>query len=67
MPSRYEQVYDGDWWDVPKNFDLACCHCSLVHGVSFRIRVIDEKPILQIRMNRNMRATAALRRHKKRR
>jgi hypothetical protein len=62
----YEQVWDGEWWAVPKKLDMQCCDCGLVHAVYFRIRETEtEKPMLEIRMDRNNRATAQVRRHKK--
>lgn len=60
--SKYEQVWDGDEFPVTGPFDLACCDCNLVHTV--RIRVRDGKPYLKL--DRNDRSTAALRRHHKR-
>ncbi len=64
--SRYAQVYDGQWMICEKHFDLACCHCQLVHNVSFRVRMLESKPVLEMRMNIDNRATAQLRRHKRR-
>lgn len=63
--SRYQEVED-EWWAVPKIMDLQCCDCGLVHEVRFRIRFKDKKPVLQMRMARNERATAAVRRERKR-
>lgn len=57
--SRYEQVWSGEWEPLPKSWDLACCDCGLVHGITVRVR--NGKP--QIRMTVNHRATAAYRRH----
>ena len=60
--SRYEQVWDGEWWALPKKMDMQCCDCGLVHTAFFRIRIEDGKPYLEMRMDRNNRATAAVRR-----
>jgi hypothetical protein len=66
MGSRYDQVWDGDWWTLPKKMDMQCCDCGLVHSVYFRIRTEGGQPFLEMRMDRNERATAAVRRVKKR-
>lgn len=64
----YEQVWDGDWWPVPKQLDMQCCDCGLVHAVYFRIRMKNKKkPVLEVRFDRNNRATAQIRRRKPRR
>lgn len=65
MKSEYQLIGDG-WEDVPKRMELACCDCSLVHSIVFRVRMIEDKPKLQWKVDRNERATAAMRRHKKR-
>ena len=62
---RYHDVGD-EWWAVPKIMDLQCCDCGLVHETRFRIRFEGKKPVLEMRMDRNERATAAVRRHRKR-
>lgn len=64
--SKYEQVWDGDWWALPKRMSMQCCDCGLVHRVYFRINVEDGKPSLEMRMDRDNRATAAVRRARKR-
>ena len=63
--SRYEQVWDGEWWALPKKMSLQCCDCGLVHDVYFRINVEDGQPFLEMRTDRNARATAAVRRARK--
>jgi hypothetical protein len=63
--SLYTDVGDG-WQLVPKRMELACCDCNLVHSIAFRAKLIDGKPKLLWKVDRNERATAALRRHKKR-
>jgi hypothetical protein len=62
--SVYEDVGDG-WQDVPKRLELACCDCSLVHSIVFRAKLIGSVPLLQWKVDRNERATAALRRHRR--
>ncbi len=56
--SKYEQVYNGDWYDLPRRHYIACCDCGLVHEV--KIRVHKGKP--QIQLNRDNRRTAGVRR-----
>lgn len=52
--SKYEQIYDGDWFDLPtKKMDLKCCDCGLVH--KFWSRLKNGK--IQIRMDRHGPAT----------
>lgn len=65
MSKEYVLIGDG-YEHVPKTLELACCDCSLVHSIAFRVRIIKGKPQLQWKVDRNNRATAALRRHKKR-
>ncbi len=62
--AEYELIGD-DWERVPKRLELACCDCSLVHSIAFRVKVIKDKPELQWKVDRNNRATAALRRKKR--
>jgi hypothetical protein len=55
--SKYEQIYDGEWFDLPSKWDLACCDCSLVHRMYTRLK--DGK--IQIRMDRHGPATGGVR------
>lgn len=55
--SKYEQIHDGEWFDMPKDWDLACCDCGLVHRVFTRKR----KGKIQIRMDRHGPATGGIR------
>jgi hypothetical protein len=56
--------FQSDEWMTPdvKNFKVACCDCGLVHRVKFRV----EAGLFQLKMSRDNRATAAMRRHKRR-
>ena len=56
-------VFESGEWITPnvKDFKIACCSCGLVHKMSFRV----EAGIFQIKMDRDNRATAAMRRHKR--
>jgi hypothetical protein len=47
----YDQVYDGEWWDLPKEMLLQCCSCGLVHNV--KIRIHRGKPQICFTRNRN--------------
>ena len=64
MSKEYELIGDG-YEHVPKRLELACCDCSLVHSIIFRVRMVKGKPELQWKVDRNNRATAALRRKKR--
>ena len=60
--SRYTQVYDGEWFrPVMRGFKDACCDCSLVHTVNFRI----VNGHVEFQVFRDARATAAIRRSMK--
>jgi hypothetical protein len=61
----YEPIGDG-WEDTPKSLSMACCDCSLVHDMKFRIRLVYGMPKLQWKIDRDDKETARLRRHKKR-
>jgi hypothetical protein len=56
--SKYEQVFDDEWFAMPKTLDLACCDCGLVHRVRLRVR----KGRLEVCFTRDNRKTAAMRR-----
>ncbi len=38
-PKRYEQMKDGEWFEVAslRNHLMACCDCGLVHRMNFKI------------------------------
>lgn len=55
----YHQVSPGEWVQPRrKGYRLACCDCSLVHIVDFRVR----DGHIQLRAFRHNRATAQMRR-----
>lgn len=56
--SKYEQIHDGQWFDLPDLWDFACCSCGLTHRIHSRLR--DGK--IQIKMHVNGPATGGLRR-----
>lgn len=57
----YRQQSDGEWVQpVRRGYKMACCDCSLVHRLDFRIY----KGRIQFRAFRHNRATAAMRRRR---
>lgn len=58
MPKVYDDVPEG-WFDIEQPLRIACCGCSLTHV--FQIRKVGRK--YQMRIERDERATALLRRH----
>lgn len=63
MKSAYEHVEPNEWTTCAKAFDLACCDCSLVHRVRWRLIEINGRQELQLKFNRNGPATGGMRRH----
>ena len=55
--SEYEDVESGEWTTCAKTFDLACCDCSLVHRISWRMKGKN----LQLKFLRNGPATGGMR------
>jgi hypothetical protein len=53
----YEQIWSGHWWTFDQDFDLACCHCNLVHGVKMRLNA----GRIEVQMVENQKATKRLR------
>ncbi len=58
---EYEQIWSGEWFVFDRPFDLACCHCGLVHGVEMRLN----DGHIEIRMTENAKETAKRRRRLK--
>lgn len=54
---KYDQIIDGEWNDVPKEWRLGCCDCGLVHDMNFRIVKEGKVNYVQVQMFRNKRAT----------
>lgn len=64
VKARYKQEVAGEWIQpVRRGYRLACCDCSLVHTMDFRVH----KGRAQFRVFRNNRATSAMRAWDKRR
>lgn len=60
MPA-YEEPTEGEWVQpIARGYKMACCDCGLVHNVDFRIY----RGEVQLRMFRNNRSTAMVRRHR---
>lgn len=53
----------SDWIHPFGGYKMACCDCGLVHDLEFRL---DEVNQLNFRARRNVRSTAQMRRHMKR-
>ena len=34
----FEQVFDGEEFEVPPDWYISCCHCGLVHLLTFRTK-----------------------------
>jgi hypothetical protein len=61
---KYPIVKDGEWvWPIMEGYKMSCCDCGLVHKVDFKIT--DGK--IWLKMSRDYRATAAIRREIKKR
>lgn len=59
MSRCYPEVEGTEWFHLPRGgMRIACCDCNLVHDLDYRKR----GGRIEIRMARNERATAALRR-----
>ena len=58
MSRVYDQIYDGEWSDWPRDLHFQCCSCGFTHQVQLRIR----SGKIQIRMTVDNRSTAATRR-----
>jgi len=55
----YEQIWDGEWEPLDKDWFLSCCSCGLVHRVQVRVR--KGKP--EICFTTDRRRTAQVRRY----
>lgn len=68
---KQETATNGKWTDwiqpVRKGYKMACCDCSLVHNLDFRLvkRNKSGAHMIQFRASRNARSTALMRRHAK--
>lgn len=59
---KYFEPTEGEWIQpIRKGYKLACCSCGLVHRVDFRVY----KRRVQVRFWRDNRATAAVRRERR--
>ena len=63
---RYPQVYDGDRVrPTMSGYRIMCCDCGLVHKLDFFIVKTGRRRHVEIKIARDLRATAATRRKKK--
>ena len=61
--SAYEYAEPDEWvCPIRRGYRLACCDCGLVHDVDFRLAGTKQRRLIEVRMRRNNRATAAMRR-----
>lgn len=59
MGKPYDRPKAGEWVQpIRKGYKLACCDCSLVHLMDFRVR----RGKIEFRVFRHNRATATMRR-----
>jgi hypothetical protein len=68
-PSLDDKRYLRKGWFSPvmRNFKSACCDCGLVHRTTFKIISYGRRRKIVFKMSRDNRATAAIRREKKKR
>lgn len=65
---RYNKVEDGEWVrPVMKKYKMACCDCGLVHVIDFKVIRWGRGHKVLLKASRHNRATAAVRREKKKR
>jgi hypothetical protein len=67
---KYKPVTAGEWVQpIPRGYQMACCDCGLVHRLDFRVVKYagGSRTKVQYRADRDNRATAALRREKRKR
>jgi hypothetical protein len=63
MGEKYDHINDQEWVEIPmRGLSLACCDCSLVHRMNFRILTNGKTKRFYMQANRDERATAAMRR-----
>ena len=67
--SGYPKVQAGEWVQpTRRGYKMACCDCGLVHRLDFKLVPYgDGKHKIRLRAFRDERATAAMRRVRKRR
>jgi hypothetical protein len=51
MKDNYDQIWDGEWNFLPKEMNLACCDCGLIHKIKIRVKN-NEPQIMFLRDNR---------------
>jgi len=64
--AKYQKVNAGEWVQPVRNgYKMACCDCGLVHKLNFRIVKKGTRNFIQFQGFRDERATAAVRRERK--
>ena len=62
---KYDRPKANQWvWPRRRGYKLVCCDCALVHRIDF---VVDGRGRILIRLRRDERATAAIRREARKR
>lgn len=62
--AKYKDIGPGESFPVYKNMKVSCCDCGLVHKMEI---FNDDKGFMRVRMTRDRRATAAIRREARKR
>jgi hypothetical protein len=62
MKVVFEQVMDGEEFEVPKEWYISCCHCGLVHCLTFRDVSSKRGKKLMLRVDMEIALTRARRR-----
>lgn len=71
--ARYNEPEEGEWVQpIPEGYKLQCCDCGLVHRLDFRVSAygiagVGPEYRVQFRVFRDNRATAAVRRERRKR
>lgn len=62
--AKYKDIGPGESFPVYKNMKISCCDCGLVHKLEI---FNNEEAFMMIKMTRDRRATAAIRREARKR
>lgn len=60
---RYEIIKDGEWFQLGQR--MQCCDCGLVHDIEYDVTLLNQVLTVRLKATRNNRATAQVRRNKK--
>jgi hypothetical protein len=68
VKERYYEPEAGEWVrPVMEGYKMSCCDCGLVHTFNFSVKRVDGKYRVFFQVFRDNRATAAIRRWRKKR